>query len=446
MKPCISIIMPLYNADRFLDETLFSVSRQTFQEYELICINDGSDDNTVNIVKKYQKRDSRIKLLSNEKRSGAAAARNKGIREARGKYLIFLDGDDIFDEELLLLTYRKAEDTKAEIVMFEAKHVSTDCIYDKQMVKHSMEFRSRFCQQVVSVHNIKVCDFLLWPGNLGTKLFQKDFVDRGYLKFQNLSCENDTYFVMMAFFLAKRIVRLDSGRVMLYARDHDTPSRISSERDPMCIFYAMSKVRDELVKRDVFVSLCQMFRYRTFFFLADTLRGIKSKESRERFYDFLVNEGFDKLLDSHDREYGIDQCIQEKKQKFISMGLAEGWERLFSYYDVFLKDNLHEIASIFQKPGGEMKRVGVWGTGENGHSFLSFCKKCELPVYVVIDRDESKQGSCCEGYRIQHPQAAKKVDTVISTPNLGYEAIKKLAQSYNGNIEVIDLNSYICWF
>lgn len=445
MKPSISVIMPLYNAARFLEETLISVSNQVFQDYELLCIDDGSDDHTADIVKKFQDKDPRIKLFNNDGHVGAAIARNKGIMEAKGEYLIFLDGDDIFDEELLLTVYQKANDTNADIVMFESMHVASEHIYDKKQIIHSVDYIAKFCQQTVSVLDIKTCDFLMWPVNIA-RLYRKEFIDQEHLEFQNLSCENDTYFVIMAYFLAKRVVRSESERIMVYYRDHDTPSRISSERDPMCIYYAMSKVRDELVKRGIFAPLSQLFYYRTFLFLADVLKSAKTKRTREKFYDFLVEEGLDKLFCGHDREYGIDQYIQEKKQKFISMGLEEGWESLFSYYDVFLQDNLNEISGIFQMPNGKTRCVGVWGTGENGRRFLALCRKYALPIHVVVDRDESKLGSYCEGYQIQLPQAVKGVDTVISTPSLGYDAVKEMAQNYDKNIEVINLNTYIGWF
>lgn len=446
MEPHISIIMPLYNAERFLEETLVSISKQTFRDYELLCINDGSDDDTVDIVKKFQDKDSRIKLLNNDGHMGAAVARNKGIMEAKGEYLIFLDGDDICDEELLLIAYQKANDTNADIVVSESMHVASEHIYDKKQIIHSMDYITKFCQQTASVQDIKTCDFLMWAANPHTKLYRKEFIDQEHLEFQNLSCENDTYFVMMAYFLAKRVVRSESERIMLYVRDHDTPSRISSERDPMCIYYAMSKVRDELVKRGIFAPLSQMFYYRAFFFLADALRGAKTKRDREKFYAFLVDEGLDKLFGGHDSEYGIDQYIQEKKQKFISIGLEDGWESLFSYYDVFLKDNLQEISAIFQMTNGKTRSVSVWGAGENGRRFLAFCRKNMLPIHVVVDCDESKYGSYCEGYQIQSPQDIRETDIVISTPNLGYETVKELAQNYKKNIEVINLNSYICWF
>ena len=92
----ISVVMPLYNAQKYLKESLDSILCQSFSNFELICINDDSSDDTENILKEYQSRDSRINIYKNAERSGAALSRNKGIEVAKGKYIIFLDGDDLF--------------------------------------------------------------------------------------------------------------------------------------------------------------------------------------------------------------------------------------------------------------------------------------------------------------------------------------------------------------
>lgn len=444
MIPIISIVMPLYNAERFLEETLISVSKQTFQDYELICVNDGSEDNTVNIVQRFQKNDSRIRLLNNEKRYGAAVARNKGMQAANGKYLAFLDGDDIFDEELLMLSYEKAESTNAEIVMSEAMHVSSDRIYHKQSVKHSKKYTSKFCSQVLSVRDIKTCDFLIWSANPHTKLFRKEFIDQEALEFQNLSCENDTYFIIMAFFLANRIVRLDSDRVMIYLREHDTYSRISTNRDPMCVYYAMLKVRRALEERGIFEEMSELFFYRTFFFLCDGLRSARDTECKQNFYDFLVNEGFSNLFGSYDNGHSADQYIQNKIEEFIKLKLGSDWEKIFSIYEVFLENNMTEIADLFEARGGIKKRIGIWGTGENGRKLIAFCRRHNFSIEAVFDSDRTKCGNYWEGYYIKSPQNILEVNTIIATPNGAYEAIQETAMVYNKDVEVIDLNTYIC--
>lgn len=97
----VSIIMPAYNSQDFISESISSIINQSYMNWELIIADDCSTDNTVEIIKNYMDADKRIKLFSLEKNSGAAVARNTAIKEARGKYLAFLDSDDLWDSEKL---------------------------------------------------------------------------------------------------------------------------------------------------------------------------------------------------------------------------------------------------------------------------------------------------------------------------------------------------------
>lgn len=112
----ITVIMPLFNAERYLSEALNSVLCQTYGGFELICINDCSTDNTKTILADFQKKDKRIKVLENVERLGAGMSRNKGLREASGEYVIFLDGDDIFEKELLEEARNTMEKNGTDIV------------------------------------------------------------------------------------------------------------------------------------------------------------------------------------------------------------------------------------------------------------------------------------------------------------------------------------------
>lgn len=100
MKDLVSIIMPSYNTAKFIDETIESVLKQTYTNWELIIVDDCSTDNTDEVVKKYLS-DSRIKYLKNEKNSGAAVTRNYALREAKGRWIAFLDSDDLWNEDKL---------------------------------------------------------------------------------------------------------------------------------------------------------------------------------------------------------------------------------------------------------------------------------------------------------------------------------------------------------
>lgn len=110
MKPLVSIIMPLYNSEEFISETINSVLNQTYNNWELIIIDDCSIDSSAKIIKDFIKNDSRIKYLKNEKNSGPAFSRNKGIDIAKGKYISFLDSDDFWDVKKTEIQVQKMED------------------------------------------------------------------------------------------------------------------------------------------------------------------------------------------------------------------------------------------------------------------------------------------------------------------------------------------------
>lgn len=95
-QPLVSIVTPVYNAERFLTDTIMTVQDQTYQNWEWLLVDDKSSDSSVETIKKAQKADKRIKLVSMAQNGGAAKARNAGIEAAQGKYLAFLDADDLW--------------------------------------------------------------------------------------------------------------------------------------------------------------------------------------------------------------------------------------------------------------------------------------------------------------------------------------------------------------
>ena len=97
----VSIIIPVYNASRFLEETINSIQKQTYSNWEAIFIDDCSSDNSYDIIKQYQKNDKRIKVIKNKVNNGVAVSRNNGIDYAKGEYLCFLDADDKWHPEKL---------------------------------------------------------------------------------------------------------------------------------------------------------------------------------------------------------------------------------------------------------------------------------------------------------------------------------------------------------
>ena len=114
--PVVSVIVPIFNNEEFLNKSIDSVLSQTIDNIEVICINDGSQDESLNILRKYEDKDKRVRVFTQEN-SGAGVARNLGLDKSRGKYIFFIDGDDILPNDLVLETLiKKAEEFGADIV------------------------------------------------------------------------------------------------------------------------------------------------------------------------------------------------------------------------------------------------------------------------------------------------------------------------------------------
>ncbi len=116
--PLLSIVIPIYNVEKYLSACLESVVAQTYKNLEIICIDDGSTDSSGKILDGFAKKDSRIKAIRQEKNRGLSAARNRGISEATGEYITFVDSDDWIDPETCEKTVRKICEEKADVLIF----------------------------------------------------------------------------------------------------------------------------------------------------------------------------------------------------------------------------------------------------------------------------------------------------------------------------------------
>lgn len=112
----LTVTVATYNVEDFIQECLDSIIKQTFQDFELICIDDGSSDETVTIIKQYALKDKRIRLIENTENQGLAVIRNQSLLEAKGKYILFLDGDDLYDPNYFEKAIQLAEKENSDLV------------------------------------------------------------------------------------------------------------------------------------------------------------------------------------------------------------------------------------------------------------------------------------------------------------------------------------------
>lgn len=202
----ISIIVPFYNIKRYIKENIDSITQQSYSNLEIIYVDDGSTDSTLEIIHDLAKSDSRIQIIK-QKNQGAGAARNNGLRYASGKYVIFLDADDYFDRNLIEKLVIQAERMQSEVCICKAFALQENG--KKVEMNYNNTIFKQYCNKVFSAYDIVtniLTSFSVEPWN---KLYRRDFlVDLG-IQFQELRKTNDLYFTSVTLVNAKRIAVVD---------------------------------------------------------------------------------------------------------------------------------------------------------------------------------------------------------------------------------------------
>ena len=442
----ISIVMPVYNGEAFLAQSIKSILEQSFKEFELICINDASNDQTLSILEECQDRDKRIRIISNKKHKGAAYSRNIGIKKAQGEYLAFLDGDDIFDRDMLYMAYSTAEKFFADIVEYPYKIVESKSIYKKNFIRQSTFFKEHYCRNTFSISDLEPKEFMTFHSAPWNKLFRTKFVKNERLSFQNLSCCNDVYFVNMALILAKRIIYLETDKIMVYVRDHNSTSRISSNRDPMNAFYADFYTAEQLIFRGKIESVYNQFYYRVYCHLLETVRATKDKERAKEFYIFLQSEGINNICKLNEKSNSLlNDYILDGYNKIISKDYESEWYLSEGEFKLYLNEKKDVLCNLFKEYEREDKKIGLWGVGRNGRAFLEFCERFKIELNAIYDTDPNKKGQKIANFPIiKNPEVdIEDTDVMIVTSSNILSNVVSYIKKVGKIIEVIDINEYL---
>ncbi len=199
--PEISVIIPVYNAEKYLRACLDSVLTQTFRDFECICVNDGSPDNSGSILDEYAAKDSRMKVLV-QSNQGQGVARNTGVATATGKYLYFLDSDDRIDPDTLQSLYDFAEKNDLDEVIFDFVPEYEDGVNPMSHL-HSIrhEYSGVFSGEDLWSKRLLNDDFIAC---VPLRLFLRDFYVRENLSFRQGVFHEDEVFLFLADFSAGR--------------------------------------------------------------------------------------------------------------------------------------------------------------------------------------------------------------------------------------------------
>lgn len=249
----VSVIMPIYNAGEYLSRAIGDVLAQTLSDIELICVDDGSTDNSPKIIADYEKKDERVSSVR-QSNQGPSVARNKGLEYAHGRYIIFLDADDMYEPSLLESLYSFAEEGELDIA------ISGFDIYDEsqnKFVKPTDEPHSEIFNggKITSKNEHPDKIFGSASGYAWNKLLRADFMRDKKLMFDpDLYVFEDVHFSASVMALAERVARVDD--VLIHHRVYSDQSRATLFRKyygQVPVVY--SKIREFLMHHGMYVPL-----------------------------------------------------------------------------------------------------------------------------------------------------------------------------------------------
>lgn len=195
----LSIIVPVYNVEKYLPKCLESLIKQTLKDIEIICVNDGSMDNSLAILKEFASRDSRIRIIDNQ-HQGVAKTRNTGIEQSTGEYIGFVDSDDYIDIDFFEKLYNSATKSNSDIAIASIlKHKNFFNIYNAKYTKE---------ETAITIQDkIKLCEdkkhFFFYAWN---KIYHSGFIKENNIKFSEGQIYEDVMFAIKALYYSNKII------------------------------------------------------------------------------------------------------------------------------------------------------------------------------------------------------------------------------------------------
>ncbi len=315
-KILVSIIIPMYNAQKYLRECLDSLRMQTLSSIEIICVNDGSTDDTGAILEQYASKDARIHNIYQDNQ-GAGAARNHGMKYATGEYFLFLDADDIFDKRLCEETYKRAVRDCADIVLFEAYRYNVQTRKKEEMNwvlrEGLLPSRIPFSVKQANSQLYQITTACPW-----SKLFRAEFVKKEQIQFQNVKNANDVFFVRMALACAKRITVLRK-RLITYRYNDGSNLQSRKKKAPIEFYKAFKALKEELIRRGLYVKMEQSYVNMALKESLFNLESTQDKEAQRVIEDLLLKEGFDFFgFQQYDKSYFYNEKEYEEYKRLIN--------------------------------------------------------------------------------------------------------------------------------
>lgn len=348
-EPFFSIIIPVYNVDKYLEDCLNSILEQNYTNYEIICIDDASTDNSINILKKYSEKYQCIQVMYNEFNKGLSYSRNRGIDVAKGQYIWFVDSDDMISNNALSILYNILKKYSVDILYIGYKKI----VDNKEYSITSNELKTNTVmsglEMFVQFHKVSN-----WKIMACGQLIKRGFINKNRLKFYDGIYHEDVLFSFESIIKAKKVMNIKEELYLYRIRGGSITSCYTTERlDSMVIVF------------------CEIFK------LWNKINC--SEEENEAIKEYL-NARVEEIYKYSDAFPKHEMNIGSPMDKYMFSVLCKGIYR-----------NTLDDADIVRLQKSNM--VIIYGAGIRGTEILRYLNYNNIKVsyYAITNKDEEKK-------------------------------------------------------
>lgn len=406
----ISVIIPVYNVEDYLEECLDSVCGQTLTDIEILCINDGSTDSSLKILEEYSKNDSRVKIITKEN-GGQATARNLGIKEAQGEYIAFVDSDDFIEPDMLEKLYKKANDNNLDLAMCKIATYDNQTGEIKDNVWYYMlgVFRD-FEKEFFTHRDTKefTCNIAVTPYN---KLYKTNLLKDNDILFPEGLIFEDEKFFFDVYLRAKKVSIVDEFLYYYRVNRKGSTVDISKENDYSDLLPISKQIRETFRQtnnyEDYKILLANRFIHLQLARFSET-----SPKYRENYFN-LVKEDLNEVLKDKEIADNLESDVEFRVSKILKA----------KNYDEFKKLDEHKIFSVV---------IACYNTGKYLDECIksvigqSFSFGSNIQLILVNDGSSDNTEEICKKYEQLYPDNI----TYLYQENQGQGAARNLGLKY----------------
>lgn len=255
-NPLVSIIIPCYNVEKYVEECINSVLAQDYKKWECIIINDGSRDNTLEIITHFKSKESRIRVITQEN-LGLSATRNKGIDHANGEFLFFLDADDILSTNAISTLVSSSQNNDIITGIIIESTFSTGTIFKASQLLHPKEGTITFENNQFEVLR-RTMDKGLTPV-AQNRLYRKEFIDKNTIRFKSGILHEDELWFFETMLLAKNVKFIDSETYFYRVDNVDSITKNVGDRNLESYIQVMEVIIQKYAQHEHFSVIAKWY-------------------------------------------------------------------------------------------------------------------------------------------------------------------------------------------